>query len=146
MKARTGIFFSSANWRMRRKIRCDCAGEPPGELMISATARALRVEKARSSERATVESISPGRSGVTTPMTPDSRTTGTTGISARKRAGTSERRRARILAEDILALFCFGGKVYGPVTQSWVAGVKAATQINLCPRKRHELPLYSALE
>ena len=70
MKASTGIFFSSASWRMRRKIRCDCAGEPPGELMISATARALRIEKARSSERAVEDSIRPGRSGVDTPMTP----------------------------------------------------------------------------
>ena len=74
---------------MRRKIRCDCDGEPPGELMISATARALRVAKARSSERAVLDSISPGRNGVVTPMTPVSRTTGTTGMSARKRAGTS---------------------------------------------------------
>ena len=50
--------------RMRRKIRCDCAGEPPGELISSATARALRVENARSSVRATPASVSPGRSGV----------------------------------------------------------------------------------
>ncbi len=85
----TGSFFSSANWRMRRKIRCDCAGEPPGELTINATARALRTENARSSERAIVDNISPGRSGEVTPMTPDSRTTGTTGMSGRKRAGTS---------------------------------------------------------
>ena len=85
----TGSFFSAANCRMRRKIRCDCAGDPPGELTISATARALRVANARSSERATPDIISPGRSGVLTPMTPDSRTTGTTGMSARKRAGMS---------------------------------------------------------
>ena len=50
---------------MRRKIKCDCAGEPPGELTISATARALRTEKARSSERAVDDSINPGRNGVT---------------------------------------------------------------------------------
>ncbi len=74
---------------MRRKIKCDCAGEPPGELTISATARALRTEKARSSERAADDSISPGRNGELTPMTPASRTTGTTGMSGRKRAGTS---------------------------------------------------------
>ena len=94
MKAMTGIFFSSASCRMRRKIRCDCAGEPPGELIDSATARALRRPKARSSVRAAVASISPGRSGVDTPITPVSRTTGTTGMSERKRAGNSGRRKS----------------------------------------------------
>ena len=93
----TGSFFSSANWRMRRKIRCDCAGEPPGELTISATARALRTENARSSVRAIEDNISPGRSGVETPITPESRTTGTTGMSGRKRAGTSLPRSASVL-------------------------------------------------
>ena len=34
-----------------------------------------------------VDSKSPGRSGVTTPMTPAMRTTGTTGIPVRKRRG-----------------------------------------------------------
>ena len=34
---------------MRRKIRCDCTAEPPGELITSATAAALRMAKARSS-------------------------------------------------------------------------------------------------
>ena len=92
MKASTGMFFSAESWRMRRKIRCDCDGEPPGELMISATARALRTEKARSSERATVDSMMPGLSGVTTPITPDKRTTGTAGMSGRKRAGRTGRR------------------------------------------------------
>ena len=37
--------------------------------------------------RATDEMVSPGLSGVETPMTPDMRTTGTTGISRRKRRG-----------------------------------------------------------
>jgi hypothetical protein len=74
---------------MRRMIRCDCDGEPPGELITSATARALRVAKARSSDRAVVDSIRPGRSGDDTPITPVSRTTGTTGMSERNRAGTS---------------------------------------------------------
>ena len=39
MKAMAGIFFSSDSARMRWKIRCDCAAEPPGELTRSATAR-----------------------------------------------------------------------------------------------------------
>ena len=108
---------------MRRKIRCDCEGEPPGELMISATARALRTEKARSSALATVDNSRPGRSGVTTPMTPASRTTGTTGMSRRKRAGSSMRRRSKLW----LKIFGIGsnrGKVYGPVTQSLTAESK----------------------
>ena len=90
MKASTGIFFSSDNCRMRRKIRCDCDGEPPGELIMIATARALRTEKARSSVLAVVASIRPGRSGDETPMTPDRRTTGTTGMAARNRGGNSQ--------------------------------------------------------
>ena len=102
---------------MRVKIRCDCTGEPPGELIRSATAFALRSAKARSSGRATIASVSPGRSGVEKPMTPDSRTTGTTGMSLRNRAGSSEREivgmrsrpwrtpeSAQPSAQDILAL------------------------------------------
>jgi hypothetical protein len=57
--------------------------------MTNATARARGVEKARSSDFAIVESNSPGRRGVTTPITPARRTTGTTGISLRKRFGTN---------------------------------------------------------
>ena len=72
------------------------AGEPPGELTRIATARALRIANARSSERATVDSISPGRSGVLTPITPERRTTGTTGMSGRKRAGTSRLRNSSV--------------------------------------------------
>ena len=45
--------------------------------------------KARSNDLAIVESSSPGRKGVTTPMTPARRTTGTTGMSVRNRRGTS---------------------------------------------------------
>ena len=78
----TRRFFSSASSRMRRKIRCDCAGDPPGELMASATAAALRTAKTRSSVRATPAIVRPGRSGVEKPMTPVSRTTGTTGTIA----------------------------------------------------------------
>ena len=59
-KAITGIFFSSASARMRRWIRWDCAAAPPGELIESATARTLRIAKARSSERATLASVRPG--------------------------------------------------------------------------------------
>jgi hypothetical protein len=43
------------------------------------------------------DSISPGRIGVVAPMTPDSRTTGTTGMSVRKRAGTSLSRNSNVL-------------------------------------------------
>ena len=74
---------------MRLKMRCDWDGEPPGELMIKATARAWGIAKARSNDLAMVESSNPGRSGVTTPMTPARRTTGTTGMSVRNRRGTS---------------------------------------------------------
>ena len=79
MNANTGSFFSSASARMRRKIRCDCAADPPGELMTIATAAASRVAKARSSAGATAAIESPCRSGITAPITPDSRTTGTAG-------------------------------------------------------------------
>ena len=46
---------------MRRKIRCDCTGEPPGELMTIATAGAPFTAKARSSGPASVDSVTPGR-------------------------------------------------------------------------------------
>src|ERR1051326_3783415 len=71
-------------------MRCDCTAEPPGELIASATAEALRSENARSSERATDEMVSPGRSGVEKPITPDMRTTGTTAAPPRSRAGSSD--------------------------------------------------------
>jgi hypothetical protein len=58
--------------------------------MINATARAWGVAKARSNDLAMVESTNPGRSGVTSPMTPAMRTTGTTGMSVRNRRGTSQ--------------------------------------------------------
>src|SRR3954447_348496 len=74
---------------MRRKICRDCTGEPPGELITSATALALRVAKARSSILATPPSVMPGRNGVTAPITPASRTTGTIAAPRRQRAGTS---------------------------------------------------------
>src|SRR5215510_14725618 len=103
-KASTGIFFSSASCRIRRKMRCDCDGEPPGELMTKASARVRGIAKARSNDLAIVESSSPGRRGVTTPMTPARRTTGTTGMSVRNRRGTSRAvtltRRAPKLSRD----------------------------------------------
>ena len=74
---------------MRWNTRCDCTAEPPGELISSATARARGQAKARSSGFATDASVSPGRSGVENPMTPESRTTGTTGMSPRKRRGST---------------------------------------------------------
>ena len=48
---------------MRLKIRCDCAAEPPGELMTSATAFAPGTEKARSSIGATFAMARPGAQG-----------------------------------------------------------------------------------
>src|SRR5262249_38425382 len=75
-------------------MRWDCTAEPPGELIASATAEALRTENARSSERATDEMVSPGRNGVPKPITPESRTTGTTAAPPRRRAGSSGRRRS----------------------------------------------------
>jgi hypothetical protein len=45
------------------------------------------MENARWSERATLESVNPGFSGVENPMMPVSLTTGTSGISLRKRRG-----------------------------------------------------------
>src|SRR5215831_10863455 len=69
-------------------MRCDCTAEPPGELMASATAAPF-MAKARSRERATVEMVRPGLSGVEKPITPERRTTGTTARCARKRGGSS---------------------------------------------------------
>jgi len=58
-------------------------------LITSATALAFLVAKARSSVLATPASDMPGRSGVTDPIRPDSRTTGTTAVPGRRRAGIS---------------------------------------------------------
>src|SRR3974390_1711902 len=85
---------------MRAWIRCDCAGDPPGELISSATARAPLTAKARSSVRAIDDIMRPGLSGVATPMVPDRRTTGTIGTSGRSGGGI--RRRAKS-AKDIEA-------------------------------------------
>jgi hypothetical protein len=56
-------------------------------LITSATALACLVAKARSSVLAMPASVRPGRNGVTAPITPDSRTTGTTAASRRNFAG-----------------------------------------------------------
>jgi len=71
-----------------------------GELIRSATARALRIRKARSRGRATLASVSPGFSGVDKPITPESRTTGTTGMSPRIRRGRMGRNASRALANN----------------------------------------------
>ena len=77
-------------------VRLDvCTGEPPGELIASATALMLLMENARSSERATLAMVIPGRSGLEMPIAPARRTTGTIGRSERKRAGISGRSFAR---------------------------------------------------
>src|SRR5688572_4812973 len=100
---------------MRWPIKADCTGEPPGELMASATALAPRMSKARLSSGATL-SIEIPRLPKRPPeaMTPDRRTTGTTGP-RRKRsfnqlsmtgnvpAATSEGKRAGV-AQDGLGL------------------------------------------
>ena len=70
---------------MRLKIRCDCTGEPPGELITTATVGSLDRAKAFSIGPATVDSDKPGRSGVTMPIGPEKRSTGTTGPRLKKR-------------------------------------------------------------
>ena len=57
----------------------DCTGEPPGELICSATAGASLMEKARSMAPAQAAMVSPCRKGVPAPMVPVRRTTGITG-------------------------------------------------------------------
>jgi hypothetical protein len=57
----------------------------------------------------------PGRNGLDTPMTPDRRTTGTTGMSVRKRAGSNMRSPLSVRAT--LFVICFIRlDVYAPVT------------------------------
>ena len=62
---------SSASSRMRRKIRCDCTGDPPGELMDERDRRGVAAWRRR--DRACGRcrpSDRPGRSGVENPMMP----------------------------------------------------------------------------
>src|SRR5471030_1122922 len=64
---------------MRAAISADWTGEPPGELMASATALAPRWPKARASRGATDSTDRPREpSRPPEAMTPDRRTTGTT--------------------------------------------------------------------
>ena len=76
--------MSSASLRMRAAIRLDCTGEPPGELMISATAAGLPRAKARSICGAKAASFSVGLKRLPPPMAPDRRITGTKGGFLRK--------------------------------------------------------------
>src|SRR5882757_10889404 len=80
MKAITFRPFSSASRRMRWPISADCAGDPPGELIASAIALAPRVSKARLSngETDSTDRLRPLKRPLEA-MTPDRRTTGTTG-------------------------------------------------------------------
>src|SRR5262245_20696645 len=72
--------LSLASWRRRVKIRCDCTGEPPGELMTTATVGSFEKLNAFSMAPATDASAKPGRSGVAMPMGPEKRNTGTVGL------------------------------------------------------------------
>src|SRR5215212_7071844 len=98
---------------MRWPIKADCTGEPPGELIASATALAPRVLKARASSGATLSMERP-RLPKRPPeaMTPDSRTTGTTGprrkrsfnqpsMSGNVPAATSEGKRAGVAQDGL---------------------------------------------
>ena len=77
---------------MRRAINADCTGEPPGELIASATDFTLKSLKARSSVPARPANESPPRKGPTWLMTPLNRTTATTGGGLRNRSmGSSAR-------------------------------------------------------
>jgi hypothetical protein len=69
---------------MRLKMRCDCTGDPPGELITTATLGSLERLKAFSIGPATDAIASPGRNGVTMPMGPVKRSTGTTGLRLKK--------------------------------------------------------------
>jgi hypothetical protein len=62
---------------MRLKIRLDCTGEPPGELIWIAMVGSLDRLNARSRAAAVVASDKPGRNGVAMPMGPANRSTGT---------------------------------------------------------------------
>ena len=82
-KLKTGTFFSSASTRTRLWMRCDCAGEPPGEFTTSATARRPGAAKARSSIGATLAIERPDLKGRAAPIAPDRRTAVTSGALVR---------------------------------------------------------------
>src|SRR4029453_2543254 len=79
MNATTGRCLSLASARIRAAINADCTGEPPGELIESATALAPRTLNARSRAGLMPFSDRPMPRSDGPPITPDSRTTGTTG-------------------------------------------------------------------
>src|SRR5262249_27400318 len=88
---------SAASRRMRWAISADCTGDPPGELMASATAFAPGKAKARASKGATVSIDSPRRpSTAPAAITPESRTTGTAG--PRRRRFLNQSNMARTVA------------------------------------------------
>src|SRR5438552_1833163 len=60
-------------------MRCDCTGEPPGELITTATVGSLEMLNARSIGPASAARARPGRRGVAMPMSPLKRSTGTMG-------------------------------------------------------------------
>jgi hypothetical protein len=60
-------------------MRLDCTAEPPGELTTTATVGSFDNSKAFAIAAAAAAIDSPGLSGVTMPMGPEKRSTGTTG-------------------------------------------------------------------
>src|SRR4051794_10150911 len=76
---------------MRLKMRWDWTGDPPGELITIATLGSLEKLKALSIGPATDASASPGRRGVTMPIGPVKRSTGTTGPRLKRRIGVPSR-------------------------------------------------------
>ena len=64
---------------MRFWINADCTGEPPGELIASATALSPPTLNARAMTGASDSSDSPRRRGPNDPITPDSGMTATVG-------------------------------------------------------------------
>ena len=60
-------------------MRCDCTGDPPGELMLIAIAGAVFTAKAFFRSGATLASVSPDWKRDTRPIVPERRTTGTIG-------------------------------------------------------------------
>src|SRR5262245_8130682 len=72
---------------MRLKIRCDWTGEPPGELTVIATLGNLEAVKAFSMAPASDAKARPGLNGVTMPIAPVKRKTGTIGPRLKKSIG-----------------------------------------------------------
>src|SRR5919106_6077427 len=100
MNAMTGSRFSPASARMRPAIKADCTGEPPGLLIVSATALAPRTLNARSSAGLRLWSDRPRPRNGAPPITPDSLTTGTTGP---RRRNAGHHRQCQGLSRGIVA-------------------------------------------